>query len=289
MHIDKNLKELEKHGTNELPLAFYDDNCQIFKAIYTHWHEEMEIIYITRGKGFVRLNDELVQIETGDIILIGKETIHYIQSDKDDILYFKSLVFNLNIIYSYLGDACQVELVDPLVNNKFEIKSVLKKENKRYSQFLRIYLNIIEVYCRKEKYFYIKIKGLFFELFYEMFKADVIRNVDISKTRKTSKMKVILDYIDNHYYENMTINNLAQMMHYNEYYFMKIFKQYTGKTFISYINEIRIEKSKYLILNTDLSITEIATKVGFNNTSYYIKKFQHLQGITPHKFRKINM
>lgn len=289
MHIDKNLKELEKHGTNELPLAFYDDNCQIFKAIYTHWHEEMEIIYITRGKGFVRLNDELVQIETGDIILIGKETIHYIQSDKDDILYFKSLVFNLNIIYSYLGDACQVELVDPLMNNKFEIKSVLKKENKRYSQFLRIYLNIIEVYCRKEKYFYIKIKGLFFELFYEMFKADVIRNVDISKTRKTSKMKVILDYIDNHYYENMTINNLAQMMHYNEYYFMKIFKQYTGKTFISYINEIRIEKSKYLILNTDLSITEIATKVGFNNTSYYIKKFQHLQGITPHKFRKINM
>ncbi len=289
MHIDKNLKELEKHGTNELPLAFYDDNCQIFKAIYTHWHEEMEIIYITRGKGFVRLNDELVQIETGDIILIGKETIHYIQSDKDDILYFKSLVFNLNIIYSYLGDACQVELVDPLMNNKFEIKSVLKKENKRYSQFLRIYLNIIEVYCRKEKYFYIKIKGLFFELFYEMFKADVIRNVDISKTRKTSKMKVILDYIDNHYYENMTINNLAQMMHYNEYYFMKIFKQYTGKTFISYINEIRIEKSKYLILNTDLSITEIATKVGFNNTSYYIKKFQHLQGITPHKFRKISM
>ena len=289
MHIDKNLKELEKHGTNELPLAFYDDNCQIFKAIYTHWHEEMEIIYITRGKGFVRLNDELVQIETGDIILIGKETIHYIQSDKDDILYFKSLVFNLNIIYSYLGDACQVELVDPLMNNKFEIKSVLKKENKRYSQFLKIYLNIIEVYCKKEKYFYIKIKGLFFELFYEMFKADVIRNVDISKTRKTSKMKVILDYIDNHYYENMTINNLAQMMHYNEYYFMKIFKQYTGKTFISYINEIRIEKSKYLILNTDLSITEIATKVGFNNTSYYIKKFQHLQGITPHKFRKISM
>lgn len=289
MHIDKNLKELEKHGTNELPLAFYDDNCQIFKAIYTHWHEEMEIIYITRGKGFVRLNDELVQIETGDIILIGKETIHYIQSDKDDILYFKSLVFNLNIIYSYLGDACQVELVDPLMNNKFEIKSVLKKENKHYSQFLRIYLNIIEVYCKKEKYFYIKIKGLFFELFYEMFKADVIRNVDISKTRKTSKMKVILDYIDNHYYENMTINNLAQMMHYNEYYFMKIFKQYTGKTFISYINEIRIEKSKYLILNTDLSITEIATKVGFNNTSYYIKKFQHLQGITPHKFRKISM
>lgn len=289
MHIDKNLKELEKHGTNELPLAFYDDNCQIFKAIYAHWHEEMEIIYITRGKGFVRLNDELVQIETGDIILIGKETIHYIQSDKDDILYFKSLVFNLNIIYSYLGDACQIELVDPLMNNKFEIKSVLKKENKHYSQFLKIYLNIIEVYCKKEKYFYIKIKGLFFELFYEMFKADVIRNVDISKTRKTSKMKVILDYIDNHYYENMTINNLAQMMHYNEYYFMKIFKQYTGKTFIYYINEIRIEKSKYLILNTDLSITEIATKVGFNNTSYYIKKFQHLQGITPHKFRKISM
>lgn len=288
MHIDENLKELEKHGTDELPLAFYDDNCQIFKAIYAHWHEEMEIIYITKGKGFVRLNENLIEITSGDIILIGKETIHYMQSDKDDILYFKSLVFNLNIIYSYFGDICQTDLLTPLINNQVEIKNVLKKNDESYERFLNIYLSIIDFYCNKEQYFYVKIKSLFFDLFYEMLKADLIKSVDIYENKRTSQMKVVLDYIDSYYWEDISVNSLAKMVHYSEYHFMKVFKQYTGKTLISYLNEVRIEKSKYLILNTNHSITEIATEVGFNNPSYYIRKFQSIQGMTPHKFRKMH-
>ena len=69
---------------------------------------------------------------------------------------------------------------------------------------------------------------------------------------------------------------------------MKVFKQYMGKTLVSYINELRIEKSKYLLIHSDLSITEISMESGYNNSSYYIRKFQELQGITPQKFRKFN-
>ena len=55
---------------------------------------------------------------------------------------------------------------------------------------------------------------------------------------------------------------------------MKLFKQYTGKTAAAYLNDYRLEKAKSLLLHTDASVTDIALDVGFNNTSYFIKKFQ---------------
>lgn len=67
---------------------------------------------------------------------------------------------------------------------------------------------------------------------------------------------------------------------------MKLFKQYTGKTAAAYLNDYRLEKAKSLLLHTDASVTDIALDVGFNNTSYFIKKFQEANQLSPHKFRK---
>ena len=55
---------------------------------------------------------------------------------------------------------------------------------------------------------------------------------------------------------------------------MKLFKQYTGKTAAAYLNDYRLEKAKSLLLHTDVSVTDIALDVGFNNTSYFIKNFR---------------
>ena len=95
-----------------------------------------------------------------------------------------------------------------------------------------------------------------------------------------------MDYINEHYQEQLTVKELTEMSNYSEYYFMKLFKQYTGKTVASYLNDFRLEKAKVLLLHSDRSITEIALDVGFNNTSYFIKKFQQANLVSPHKYRK---
>ena len=82
------------------------------------------------------------------------------------------------------------------------------------------------------------------------------------------------------------MKELSGISNYSEFYFMKLFKQYTGKTTAAYLNDYRLEKAKSLLLHTDNSVTDIATEAGFNNTSYFIKKFQEANQISPHKFRK---
>ena len=92
--------------------------------------------------------------------------------------------------------------------------------------------------------------------------------------------------MNQHYPETISARELALMSNFSEYYFMKLFRQYTGKTLIGYLNDLRLEKAKALLIHTDKPITEIATKVGFNNTSYFIKKFQLTNGASPGTFRK---
>lgn len=63
--VDDNLKELSPHGSFELPVETYMANCEIFHALYDHWHSEMEIMYIEKGSGFARLNRESIRLKRG--------------------------------------------------------------------------------------------------------------------------------------------------------------------------------------------------------------------------------
>ena len=285
-HVDETLKELNTHGTFELPLDIYDDNCEIFHSIYTHWHEEMEIIYIEKGSGILRINTQTFRIQEGDFALINKEMVHSLKSDLKNILYFKSLVFDLNMLSGIAGDLCQEKLVHLLVNNQADFVHIIKTNDTRYESIHGIFLNIIESYQTREDFYYIKLKGLLFLLFYELAIGSYILPASQNDSKKLSSIKTVLYYIDSHYQEELSVTELASMVHYSEYYFMKVFKQYTGKTVISYINHLRLEKSKHLLFHSELSITEIALEVGFHNTSYFIRKFQEENGMTPQKLRK---
>ena len=109
---------------------------------------------------------------------------------------------------------------------------------------------------------------------------------DTEQNRNLASIKMVLDYINEHYQEQLTVKELTELSNYSEYYFMKLFKQYTGKTVASYLNDFRLEKAKVMLLHSDRSITEIALDVGFNNTSYFIKKFQQANMVSPHKYRR---
>ena len=103
--------------------------------------------------------------------------------------------------------------------------------------------------------------------------GNYITPADKEENKSLASIKKILDYINLNYSQSLTAAELTALSNYSEYYFMKLFKQYTGKTLIAYINDLRIEKAKPLLLHSDSSVTEIALEVGFNNTSYFIKKF----------------
>ena len=94
-----------------------------------------------------------------------------------------------------------------------------------------------------------------------------------------------IDFIEKNYSKEFTIDSLCSEFKINKAYFCSIFKNETGQTFINFLNNYRIEKSKELLKDLDLSLLDIAYKVGFSNQSYYCTVFKKFTNQTPLKYR----
>ena len=86
--VDETLKELGRHGSFELPVETYTDNCVIFHSLYNHWHKEMEIICIEKGCGLAKLNRETIRLKQGDILMVnsGSHSRHKIRPSELSVL-----------------------------------------------------------------------------------------------------------------------------------------------------------------------------------------------------------
>ena len=286
MEVTDKLEEIVKHGDKFLPFDRYYSDCRIFKEIYTHWHKEMECIYIRKGSGTFHVNKTTVIGRAGDLVLIEKEAIHHIKSSNQDILHFESIVFDPGIMQCAMEDLCQLAFVEPLLKKKVTLIPIVRTTGEHYKEISQAFFHILKVYQEKEAYYYVALKAAIFQFFYELLRGGYMEMSQEEETRQVEAMKVVLEYIHNHYSDTIVAKEMADLVHYSEYHFMKLFKAYTGKTLISYINEYRIERSKYELLKTNRTIEEIAELVGFGTTSYYIQLFQRIEGVTPKKFKK---
>lgn len=111
----------------------------------------------------------------------------------------------------------------------------------------------------------------------------------VSKTNYSGKSDVVkkaITYISSHYRDSITLRAAASEIHVNETYLSTLFKKETGKTFISYLNDIRLAHSKKLLSDTSMSVTDICLNTGFSSPSYFSKLFRQKYGLTPNEFRR---
>lgn len=110
----------------------------------------------------------------------------------------------------------------------------------------------------------------------------------IGNSSRESVLDDILHYINHNYAGNITLENIAPLFGYNSSYLGKIFSKKMGENFNSYVDHVRIDHSKELLLHDDLKVYEIAEKVGYRNVDYFHIKFKKYVGQTPAEFRKKN-
>ncbi|MBO7711630.1 MAG: helix-turn-helix domain-containing protein [Lachnospiraceae bacterium] len=96
----------------------------------------------------------------------------------------------------------------------------------------------------------------------------------------------IIQYIDRHYNERITLEQLAQRTHISKSYLTRRFRQFTGETVVTYINRLRLQYARELLINTDRNISEIAWDVGFESPKYFHRVFKRETGMSPAGFRR---
>ena len=105
--------------------------------------------------------------------------------------------------------------------------------------------------------------------------------------RATEESIRILSYIEDNY-QSVTLKQTAAQFHFSQPYCSKIIKEYTGKSFTQIVQEIRFQKAAILLKNTNISIAEISSRVGFENVEHFNRMFRKLYEMPPGKYRKGN-
>lgn len=252
-----------------------------------HWHDEIEIIYMIKGGVKVGVNNKTYNLKEGDILLISSGDIHYFLPEYN---HSNRVViqFNLSIFDNFFSVINERKEIRPLFDRSKRLSS---DWHIKVKQEMEKQINgIIEEYNCKSPGYKLALKARLYDLIVLLIRKVPIENLTSEEENKhrevLNRLENVFQYVENNYGLEISLTDAAKQAGFSVYHFTRFFKQNTGITFIKYLNTFRITKAEWLLLNNDLSITEIAYRCGFNSVKTFNRVFKELKSLSPTEYIK---
>ena len=274
------LKENIPHGTLEYPYTQYHiHKTNSSFQVPVHWHDELEIIYIIKGKLNVSINGQNYVGEPGSIFIVNPKELHLMGSDDASIDYY-TILFPLEFISFQTNDSLENDLLKPLRKGTLIFDSCIF-DNSLYD----IIDNILKVNSEKNFGYELRTRILLLELLSKLIStSDMIKMAD--SLQVSNIQREIISYIQENYTGSLSLTDLAEEFHMSEKYFSRYFKKHFHLTFSRYVSHMRLSHARKLLETTDMPVTDVAFASGFLSVSYFIRSFKAEYGTTPLSFRK---
>ncbi|GIM29124.1 AraC family transcriptional regulator [Clostridium polyendosporum] len=289
---NNNLKENRTHGNSIFPLHVYSHiDTKGNYSVSHHWHNEIEIVYVEDGTLIFDIDMQSIKVTSGQCIFINSEQLHSVYEIASKPSIHHAIVFDLNILNSSIYDYYQNKYIEPILKGSLRFPLFLDSNSTGSNKTLREILEMIDTYHKKSAGCELSIKGSLLKIIANLAEEDKFIKNDatllIPKDYKVQLIKKVLNFIHNNYTQKIYIDELAAEANMNTRYFCRFFKSVTGKTPVTYINEYRIEEAAKLLKTGDAKVMEVCFNVGFDNFSYFIKKFKEYKNCTPYQYKKI--
>ncbi|GGG55366.1 AraC family transcriptional regulator [Bizionia arctica] len=250
-----------------------------------HQHEEIQISYIVSGEGTLIVGDTINYYKTGDILILGSQLPHVFESDQEkhsqshmQTLFFTESSFGegffgleelieLQVFFKqakhgFKVNSNQIEII--ALFNRIELSSKLDR--------FTILLHLLKILSISD---YKSLSSFIYEKNYSLVEGE--------------RMRDVIEYTMSHYEKDVTLESVANVANMTKNAFCKYFKKYTNKTYGKFLNELRIEHScKLMLSGKNLTISDVAFKVGFNNISNFNRQFKKVKHKTPLIFKNEN-
>ncbi|AYE34215.1 AraC family transcriptional regulator [Clostridium septicum] len=245
-----------------------------------HFHPFTEIFFIINGEGAFHLDDKDVKVKQWDLIIINPNCLHTEKSITKDnpleyiVLGIDNLLLNFPDTYSLTNN----------INLKKLYKIIDFTSNKDY---ILHYLNCLIQEVESKDYNYeMACKNILTLLIIHIIRSiPSLLLVEEPQEKLNLECVKIKNYIDSHYSENITLDILSDMSYMNKFHLVHTFTKQIGISPINYVINKRIEESKNLLATTNYSIRDIASIVGFSNSSYFSQAFKKVTGKSPKEYR----
>ncbi|MEX1029708.1 MAG: AraC family transcriptional regulator [Paenibacillaceae bacterium] len=279
-------REDRLHGNERFPLAPYWLQIGPEELIVElHWHEEAEFFYVLEGAALVQIGTNYYPTQAGEAVFIHGGDIHAAYPLGDAGCSFFAVVFNMNILRSGVKDVVHSDYILPLLEGSRTLPLHYTDHDHTILANLGGIMHILE---QKNVGHELAVKAHLYLILADIAAHNswIIRHAPSpSVTNRIDSLKTVLNYIGTNYMQRITIKEMAALIYMSEGHFCRFFKTMVRQTPIEYINSFRINKATDLIEHTNRKILDIAMEVGFDNLSYFIKKFRVQMNCTPAQYR----
>ena len=236
-----------------------------------HTHNHMELFFIVGGKGQFLIEDQLHPVNVNNLVIINPEVVH------------TEVSFNAQPLeYIVLGIEGIVLAGSDNADGRFNILD--RYESAEISGCLR---NILREMEQKHTGYEDVCQAYMEILIIRLMRSTSLAVLSEPRTISANRQcAAVRRYIDLHFKEALTLEQLAEDAHMNKYYLSHAFKREYGISPINYMITRRIEESKYLLAETDLSLSQIAQLLGFSSLSYFSQVFRRTQAVSPMEYRQ---
>lgn len=251
-----------------------------------HWHTAVEIIMPYENEYTVVADGQSHTFHEGDIWITSPGTLHELIAPA----YGERMI----LLFDY-GLICNVQSMDSLLHILHPYALITQKEYPELNRKLRFYLEeISREYENQMPFTEACIYSLMIRFFVTLGRTSFnatsrFPGITSSKQHEyIEKFMMVCNYITDHCTENIDVNQLADLAGFSKFHFARLFKQFTNMSCYEYLTQQRIAQAERLLIEPNISITEVAMRSGFNSLSTFNRIFKAAKNCTPSEYKNLN-
>jgi len=268
------MEKLNINDLTEMDLTISTVSMALEKKCPKNWHYEEKtgrphhgLVYVLGGSAIYRIAEKTFTVQKNDIVFLPEGSVYSTIGSVDDPYHYIVVSFKLDEGSSQLAGV---------------LDHLLQPDN--YAYYTNMFYGLTNTWFYKGIIHKVKSKAILNEILYQLLFDSISKNVH---TDYLHRVYPAVSHMENNYSTDISMVDLAEMCNLSISHFRKLFKVVYGIPPHDYLNTLRINKAKDLILSELYPISEIAEKVGFTNIYYFSRLFKQITGLSPKKYRRI--
>lgn len=243
-----------------------------------HWHHHLEMIYVKTGGIEANINDISYEIFPGDILLVNPKDIHYTHVHGECCYYLLQI------------SSFHLKRIDPdwKLIHFAEYFPRTSEDDTSNSALAAVFEEFIRLSDKNEKGYQMLFLSRLYQLLHLLYTKESFF-ISVRKKSRTERdflrIEKCMQFVKRNYRQQISLAEAAAQLSVTPEYFCRLFKKYTGQTFLNYVSQIRLLHFYQDLLRTDESITFLLSRNGITNYKQFMRMFKEAYGTTPHKLR----